>query len=228
MARRRGRMTRRSSFKRVAPDRGWVTNVVAQSIDLPDTSGNFFFPAEVLQYADIDGDPIDVKDDKSDWFVRRIIYDGYCQYRPDNLNSFPAAWVEQSIVVLTGLQASSMEAAAPSYTPLNAPSYDEYQRVLWTNAKFMSRATATWLSGGERLNVSEGGALNTQVFLNGIADLQGMEQHLDIKCTFGLRDNNGLYHCTGWNVAEPFYQPEAEGNIDHWGHWRFLVQKRRT
>lgn len=228
-------MARRRRFHRSAPDRGWV--VGQSSVNM--TIGVSEMGTQVLtlfDFADIDPEALTgrIEQDKSDWFIKRVILNGFPMASLDGLADHDSAriftWAAGTIGVENATEADSTNAPI-----IGAEMYNLWSRLFQTglcpvyHASLLPYAVDTEAPDGGLLTVpSTSGATPA-----GWTAAFGWWGPARIKEDFtvsnaGLRNNQVCalaIHC-GFGTG-PFDWAEGD-NLAMDFTYQVLVQKRRT
>lgn len=125
MARRR----RRGRFRRQSPDMGWWTS--QEEMSFTHTTGEALDFATVFEFNDIDADDALITQDKSDWFIKRVILDLYPVVgRPSAPTSGPARIYECALGTMDLAKAANLVSSPQEV--LSADFYEQWRRLFKT------------------------------------------------------------------------------------------------
>jgi len=124
-------MARRRRFHRSAPDRGWIVgdNKLTASPDGGYDDQSFFFT--LFDFADLDPEALTgrIEQDKSDWFVKRVILNLAVQSRCDGLDDADnRRWVEWSMGTASIENAEAMDTPVPGFAAFGPEAYNLWAR----------------------------------------------------------------------------------------------------
>lgn len=223
MAKRR----RRGRFKRSSPDMGWWTSqeVMAFTSNGTDVALDF---TTVLDFQDIDSDDSLITQDKSDWFIKRVLLDCYPVLgRPSSPTSGPARIWEFGIGTMEVTNAAHL--IANTSEVLDPLFYERWRRLFKT---YTRPVYATWAPA-----LSTNGTLATQsddtpTEVNVAGEPWGSASiHDDFSVSnAGLVDNSALYLVASTTLIPPSvsYDWAAGDTLSVSAYIRVLLQKRRT
>lgn len=126
-------MARRRRFRRISPDMGWYASPFL--IDHANNGGiETTTMDELIAFPEIDGDEGIITKDKSDWFIKRVIVEGYCTFVPSTTNLQGQASARRIFDwSLCTMMASSAAEAVQNRWPVSEPDFwDNARRVLRT------------------------------------------------------------------------------------------------
>lgn len=222
MARRR----RKGRFKRTTPDMGWWVSDESLSFEKTGIPSALDF-STVFEFDDIDSDDSLITQDKSDWFIKRVIVDVYPQLLRNNPLGGPARIWQCAIGTM---EFSNADFLTNSPLPiLNAGFYERWRRLFKT---YTRPVYTPWLPA-----LSTNGTLATQSDDTPVAVADATTPfgpssiHDDFSVSnAGLVDNSGLVIAiTSTDTAPgPGYFWQADDSMTAVAYVRVLLQKRRT
>lgn len=225
MARRR--RSRRRSFRRIKPDMGWWTSQEEISFTSDGTEPALDF-STVLEFDDIDSDDALITQDKSDWFIKRVLLDVYPVLgRPSSPTSGPARIWEFAVGTMQETDAAHIVSNPAEI--LDPGFYERWRRLFKT---YTRPVYATWdpsLHNGKLL-VDTATSMPAEV--NIVDSPWGPASiHDDFSVSnAGLVDNSGLYVVASTTLTPPStsYDWAAGDTLSCSAYIRVLLQKRRT
>lgn len=149
MAKRR----RRGRFKRSSPDMGWWTS--QEELNLTYAPGGALSFSTVFDFDNIDSDDALITQDKSDWFIKRVILDLYPVLgRPSSPTSGPARIYEAAVGTMDLSKAADLvnspeEILAPDF-------YERWRRLFKTYTRPVYATYTPALSSGGLLVQTSG------------------------------------------------------------------------
>lgn len=223
------RRKRKGYFRRVKPDMGWwVSNETLQATK--PASGVGLDMSTVFDFDDINNDNVLITQDKSDWFIKRVIIDAFPVLERDAQNNGPARLFEFGIGTMEGARAGALITTPQAV--LSPFFYEEWRRLFKSYAK---PVYATWepivdpanlLLGTDEAPLSGAPIINTADSPWGLSAI-----HEDFTVSnAGLVSDSALYLAVstsplsptsryGWNTGDSVH---VAANV------RVLLQKRRV
>lgn len=123
-------MARKRRFKQTSPDMGWIVtrgnisgtvDVLSQELNSSD---------EVFNFTDIDELDSVMSKDKSDWFIKRVLFHGYPYLTRSATTSLPYRIC--SVALHTSMDPLNQSMNASDVPIMSAPWYDSTMRILRT------------------------------------------------------------------------------------------------
>lgn len=222
----RGRARRRGFFRRIKPDMGWYVVTVTTQAEAPTPIDDYTLPAAIFTFNDIDSDPPTVSKDKSDWFVRRVLVDGFMDWVGQSANTRQAAFAQFACCTADEREAINIEQA--NVAPISTTVYESVARVLHTEARLVYRSLPYVHDISpvqDALVVTTAGSADRFGWKD---QPRGNEFHYDLKTNFSLRESQAFYWLSGWDAGLGIYPWAADDTLSTASVWRFLLQKRRT
>lgn len=216
------RGSRKGFFRRSAPDRGWwIAEFTGTATHAADTD---LAMISLLDFSDLtSGESALITQDKSDWFIKRVLFNFYPSLSRASATSATARIYQAGLCTMdVSEQATMVTAGAPV---ISAAWFDAcrrtlrtYQRPLYANANLGSVANATSTTASAPTNIA--------TFWGAWGDAH-IEDDMEVS-NAGLVENSGLYAAFSTQTAGPGSFDWASGDaINAYGSVRVLLQKRR-
>lgn len=229
MARRR----RRGRFRRHKPDMGWWVSTHDVSV-LSDGSAAIEMET-VFSFDDINSDPALITQDKSDWFIKRVLVDVFPTLgRPTSATSGPARIYELALGTMMSAQAAAL-VVTPDYL-LTADVYEQWRRLF---RSYVKPVYATWEPQSEYDTLSNNYGLLT---LDGSSVVPAEATTSDSPwgpsaiaddftvSSAGLVEDSAMYLSVSTSDVAPSarFEWNAGETLNIAAYVRVLLQKRRT
>lgn len=229
-------MARRRRFHRTSPDRGWIVGQSGPGSITFDTTGDVktrYF--QLFDFADIDPEALTgrIEQDKSDWFVKRVLLNIALSCRLQGLDEGAnVRWVEWAMGTASNENAEQMESSA-GFPVIGPEVYN-----LWSR-QFQSGVMPTYMQGvlPYRVDPTEG---NTVVAVSTTGEAAGWLptapfwgpafKTYDFEVSnAGLRNNQSCGLAISMvQGPHPQYSWDEADVLDYTWWYQILVQKRRT
>lgn len=239
MARRRRRVYR----SRVSPDRGWWVGHEFPSVQIPTgATGGAVDLTTVLTHDDITSEEV-VSQDKSDWFVKRVIVEAFpTLYVPQE-----GAWLESSVMRMWSMAIGVMDSEEAASWVVNGSSpgdiiqspngferwarlFRQYNRPVYRTGVLKTIAPSATTTYDHRLRVETAAASTPpQDDVRVFGEPYGFASVMDDfeVSNAGIRDRQALYVAVGPNLGPNPYFWQSGEVLSIVINLRILLQQRR-
>lgn len=223
-------MARRFHRSKTSPDRGWVVGTFTALTGLIEANGNRNEAVTLFDFADIDAEALTgrIEQDKSDWFIKRVIIDCYASVSFDGVSPTDTARVyEVGIGVMPNANVeefldTNLRVMTGETFNLWARTFRTYTRPVYAGALIpYTEQFAVAVPGSSGGNPASYGV--TAPFW-GPANIQ---DDFDVS-NAGLRNNQSCVLLFSVGQATAGYIWDEGDNLYLAGTYRILLQKRRT
>lgn len=223
------RRQRRGFFRKTAPDRGWWIAEGVATVTHPTPATDAAYNSQpILDFFDINADNVLITQDKSDWFIKRVLVELYPTLSRASATSAPARLYQMGLLTMMDADNTDLEGGVAPV--LSAVTFDAARRVLRTYSR---PVYATWQP---QLITGASGALRTDAAAaiagNAVAGEPWGEAHIrdDFEVSnASLVEGSTLYIACSTQGAGPGTYDWAVGDqLLYWWNARVLLQKRRV
>jgi len=221
---------RRFNRSKTAPDMGWVVGTFATSVVEAAGGGNEASIVSLFDFADVDADALTgrIEQDKSDWFVKRVIVDVYAAVSFDGTGPTDVARLWALGLGVVG-NADADEISSNNYGVYSAEATNLYARTFRTYSRPVYAGGIIGYTGDFNIateNVTTGGPVggwSTTAPFWGDARIHddfevsnaGLRNNQSVVAHISLLNGPGSFD---WDVDDVLYLE---------GQYRVLMQKRR-
>lgn len=222
MARKRG------FFKRTAPDRGWYVGDFQFSVTAsatPTTAATLNGTA-LFDFFDINADNTLITQEKSDWFIKRVLVDVFPSLSRNSATSLPARLWEFGLMTMDdSVFGDLITGIAPV---ISATVFDGARRTLRTYTK---PVYATWeprMTAAPGQRVDTAGAVTERMVADSPWGTAHVSDDFEVS-NASLVETSSLYAMASTVLQGPgSYDWAASDVLNLAGNFRVLLQKRRT
>lgn len=225
MARRRFQRSKHS------PDRGWVVGTFTTSTGLIDPNANINGSVTLFDFADIDAEALTgrIEQDKSDWFVKRVILDVYGAVSFDGVTPTDTARVYELGVGVMG-NADVEEFGSQAWRVMSSEVYNLWARTFRTYTRPVYAGGLIGYTGDFNIateNVTSGGPVGGYSTTAPFWGPSSISDDFEVS-NAGLRNNQSCVVLFSVGQAPASFIWDEGDNLYVAGTYRVLLQKRRT
>lgn len=220
---------RRRRWRKVKPDMGWLIDTSVLQVNASNLGGGEaagIAGTVVLSFDDIDSDEALITQDKSDWFIKRVIVDAYpTLFRGSSATSPPTRLWEMGIGTM---DASEFTEFVVGDSVIDATTYERWRRLFKTYTRPVY-ATATYtIDANGDLVTQDGGTATENVVVDSPYGPSCVQDDFTVS-NAGLVQNSNMYIvCSTSDIISGSYHWIVGEQLYVGLTTRVLLQKRRT
>lgn len=222
------RSRRRGRFKRHKPDMGWFVGGAVQQ--LTTSGGGAWNPVTdaIMSFDDINNDDPIIAQDKSDWFIKRVIIDAYPTLgRASTGTSAPTRLWELGIGTMDITESTALDATT-NETIVDPDTYERWRRLFKTYSRPVYATLTLGLTSSGELVTADAGTINEVNVVDSPWGESSIHDDFTVS-NAGLVHNSGVYLAlTPSNNVSPNYEWLSGESLTVGYTYRILLQKRRT
>lgn len=179
---------------------------------------------QMFGFADIDSDDALIAQDKSDWFIKRVLLDAYPVLTRADEISAPARIYSLAIGTIP---VPSSSGAIPGSDIFTSTAYDYWRRLFRSYSRPVYATTLVGLADNDTSVVTSAGPATSKTVADSPWGPSSVHDDFEVS-NAGLVHNSGLIVAASTALGPSVYTWDENDILTVFVQWRVLLQKRRT